>query len=218
MRSTPRRALGIWLALIVTAALSLLAAGIAGAGTTVTHAGQTLVVLEDDIAPALDPDGPSSAHPGTEEINANTMDTLLDYPSTLKNGILIPNYRAATQRLVPRLATSWKRTGATWTFTLRKGAKSCTGNELTADDVVWTFARAKSVSGASPVSWFLGNVMGILPLDPLISKDPKAKELKGEVTKAGRYTVRFKPQHASELFPKFLQIFALGIFDSAELK
>lgn len=218
MKTTSRRALAIWPALIVAAALSLLAAGLAGAGTTVTRAGQTLVVLEDDIAPALDPDGPSSAHPGTEEINANTMDTLLEYPSTLKNGILIPNYRATTQRLVPRLATSWKRTGATWTFTLRKGAKSCAGNELTADDVVWTFARAKSVSGAAPVAWFLGNVMGILPLDPLISKDPKAKELNGEVTKAGRYSVRFKPQHPSELFPKFLQIFALGIFDSAELK
>jgi peptide/nickel transport system substrate-binding protein len=42
----------------------------------------------------------------------------------------------------PRLATSWERINeTTMRFTLRKGVKFHSGNEMTADDVVWTFDR-----------------------------------------------------------------------------
>jgi len=45
----------------------------------------------------------------------------------------------------PRLAESWDRVdNETMRFNLRKGVKFHSGNELTADDVVWTFARLKS--------------------------------------------------------------------------
>ena len=47
--------------------------------------------------------------------------------------------------------------GLTLTLKLKQGVKSCDGNEMTADDVVYTFARAKSVAGAAPVGWFLGS-------------------------------------------------------------
>jgi peptide/nickel transport system substrate-binding protein len=45
----------------------------------------------------------------------------------------------------PRIATEWKRVDATtFRFTLRKGVKFHSGNELTAKDVVWTFDRLKT--------------------------------------------------------------------------
>ena len=74
-----------------------------------------------------------------------------------------------TQGFRPQLATSWSKSGLTWTFKLRQGVKSCAGNEFTADDVVYTFQRAKSVSGAAPAAWFLSNVGAVLSLDPLTS-------------------------------------------------
>ena len=176
----------------------------------------SIVALEEDVPPALDMDGANAAHPQTQEVLDNIMDPLVTYPTTLQNGILIPNY--ATPKFAARLATSYTQNGLTWTFKLRKGVKSCAGNTFSADDVIWTFQRAKSVSGASPTAWFLGNVGGVLPLDPLISKDPAAKLLKDEVTKIDDYTVQFKQFAPSELFPRVLSIFALYIFDSVEVK
>ena len=69
-----------------------------------------------------------------------------------------------------------------------------------------TASRAKSVSGSTPLAWFLLNLMAVLPLDPLVSKDPKAKELKGEVTKTGQYTFQVKQLNQNELFPRLFEI------------
>ena len=138
------------------------------------------------------------------------------YPATLQNKILVPDY--AAPKLAGRLAESYTKKGLVWTFKLRKGVKSCAGNTFTADDVIYTFARAKSVSGATPVGWFLSNVSGVMGLEPLTSKDPAAKELKGEVVKVDDYTVRVTQFVPSELFPRVLTILNLQIFDSKEMK
>ena len=46
--------------------------------------------------------------------------------------------------LIPVLATSWENTSpTTWKFNLRRGVKFQDGSPFTADDVVFTFARAK---------------------------------------------------------------------------
>ena len=193
-------------------------AGSSVASSGKAHAKDTLVVLEDDIAPALDLDGANASAPGLQEILLNIMSPLLSYPNVKQGDVLAPQYKVSTAKFAPQLATSWSQKGLTWTFKLRKGVKSCSGNEFTADDVVYTFQRAKSVSGAAPVAWFLSNVGGVLGLEPLTSKDPAAKDLKGEVTKIDPYTVQIKQQHASELFPRVLEIFALFMFDSKETK
>jgi peptide/nickel transport system substrate-binding protein len=58
-----------------------------------------------------------------------------------------------SQRLIPRLAESWRPLDATtWEFRLRKGVKFHDGTPFTADDVAFTFERAPNVEG-SPSSF-----------------------------------------------------------------
>lgn len=203
---------------IAAGAVALLATTGALAGTASKQAKDTLIVLTPHVAPALDPDGVAANDPGQWLIGRNTADKLVKYTTTTTDGINNPNYQVGQDAFTGQLAASYKRVGTTFTFKLKQGVKSCAGNELTADDIVYTFARAKSVSGASPVGWFLGNVASVLPLDPLISKDPKAKDLKGEVTKVDKYTVQIKQSNPNGLFPRVTEIFALEIFDSVEMK
>lgn len=177
-------------------------------------------MLVPDIAPALDIDGATAAHPGLGEIHLNIMDPLVEWPTTQnETGANVPNYQITPDQFEPRLAESWSYDEATttWTFNLRQGVLSCAGNEFTADDVIYYWERAKSVSGAAPIGWFLGNVAGIFTLDPLTSEDPAAKELT-EVTKVDDYTVQIKQLGPNETFPKTLAITYSGIFDSAVMR
>src|SRR5438105_127149 len=126
MRNTrSRRALlGACGALLVALTVGV-GIGLAGGSAAKTQ----LIVLQDDIAPALDLDGASAAHPGLEEMNINLMEPLIAYPSHKVGDILVPNYKVSPTQFQPRLATSWTKNGLTWTFKLRKGVKSCAGNE-----------------------------------------------------------------------------------------
>ncbi len=66
----------------------------------------------------------------------------------------------------------------TWTNEAAPGRQGLHGATFNADDVVYTFARAKSVSGAAPIGWFLSNVGSIAGFTPdVFGQDPKAKEL-----------------------------------------
>jgi peptide/nickel transport system substrate-binding protein len=199
------------------AALATAAGGIAGTGAK-SAAKDTLIVLKDDIAPQMNPDGTNAAHPGVWDVFKNVYWRLVEYPTTKRGDIIVPNYKVTPLQFKGQLAQSYTKSGLTWTFKLRKGVKSCAGNEFTADDVVYTFQRAKSVSGASPVAWFLANVGSVINLDPLTSKAADAKEIKDEVVKVDDYTVRIKQFAPNELFPRVLEIFALNIFDSKEMK
>jgi peptide/nickel transport system substrate-binding protein len=61
--------------------------------------------------------------------------------------------------LIPELALSWKSNASAtvWTYTLRKGVKFQTGQEMTADDVVTTFKRlVDKKSGSQALSAFQG--------------------------------------------------------------
>ncbi len=68
-------------------------------------------------------------------------------------------FQDAAQRLIPGLAESWRAVDdRTWEFTLRKGVTFHDGSPFTADDVVFTFARAPDVP-RSPSS-FAGFIAG----------------------------------------------------------
>ena len=148
--------------MLAVASVALLAAGGALASSSGKAASDTLIVLTPHIAPALDPDGVGANDPGQWLIGRNVADRLVKYTTKASNGINNPNYAVSQDAFTGQLVKSYKRAGTVFTFNLKQGVKSCAGNELTADDVVYTFARAKSVSGASPVAWFLGNVAGAM--------------------------------------------------------
>jgi peptide/nickel transport system substrate-binding protein len=180
----------------------------------------SLVILEPDIAPALDPDSSNAAAPELQEMHVNMFEPLIDYPIVDNGeGVLEPQYQVTPDGYEPRLAESWTSTinddgTVTWTFTLRSGVTSCAGNTLTADDVIYSWQRAKSVSGGSPVTWFLGNVSAILGLE-VFEEDEALKELnETEVRKVDDLTVEFTQVNENDLFPRVQAITFQGIFDS----
>lgn len=68
----------------------------------------------------------------TSAINLHIFDTLVENDHSLQ--------------VVPGLAKSWeiKEDGVTWVFKLREGVKFHNGNDFTADDVIYSYDRAKN--------------------------------------------------------------------------
>ena len=58
-----------------------------------------------------------------------------------------PDSAGPVENVIPDLAESWETPdqGLTWTFKLRKGARTSDGLEATADDVVWSLNRQANV-------------------------------------------------------------------------
>ena len=196
-------------------AIVLAAAGIAALFSTAAASSaakplqSSMVALEEDIAPALDTDSAQAAQPQLQEILDNVMDPLVAYPTKLHNGVLIPDYTVSQTGFAPRLAASYtmSKDGKTFIFHLRHGVMSCAGNELTSADVVYSFARAKSVSGGAAVGWFLGSVASLFSTAPIQKNaTPADKELHGEVVALNKWTVAFHLLNRNELFPRVLTI------------
>ncbi|MBK6980199.1 MAG: ABC transporter substrate-binding protein [Betaproteobacteria bacterium] len=94
----------------------------------------------------------AAAHAGNLRWSSQGDATTLDPHSqneSFTNGInnLVYEYlatRGKDMQFQPTLATSWKNTGPlTWIFHLRKGVKFHDGTPFTADDVVFSFDRAR---------------------------------------------------------------------------
>ncbi len=104
--------------------LFLLFVFIPSAGTTAT-----LKVATDSPVVSLDPYFHNESP--TNSINYNIFDGLLNFDKDLNP--------------YPVLAKSWKQLdNVTWQFTLQKNVRFHNGNPFTADDVVWSFGRAKN--------------------------------------------------------------------------
>jgi peptide/nickel transport system substrate-binding protein len=108
------------------AALALVAAAAAAPAKTLRWSAQTDASTQDPHA---------EAELFTNIANVMVYEALVRYDEHL--------------RLAPSLATEWKSTGPrTWIFKLRHGVKFEDGTPLTADDVVFSFERART-SGSS---------------------------------------------------------------------
>jgi peptide/nickel transport system substrate-binding protein len=95
------------------------------------------------------------------------------------------------QRPAPGLATAWRALDErTWEFRLREGVRFHDGTPFTADDVVFTFARAPNVPN-SPTS--LGQY--IRPIQRLEVVDP--------------HTIRLHTREPVPLVPQFMGAFAI---------
>ncbi len=64
------------------------------------------------------------------------------------------------QAVMGRWAESWSSSadGTVWTFWLKKGVKSYAGNEMTCEDIRWSWARAYEMKG---VKFFFAQVIGL---------------------------------------------------------
>ena len=74
--------------------------------------------------------------------------------------------RGKQLELIPILATSWKQTAPTvWRFTLRKDVKFHDGTPFTAEDVIFSYERAKS--DGSDMKTYVGPIREIRKIDDL---------------------------------------------------
>ena len=110
-------------------------------------AGSAVIYLVEDVPAGLNYDGPAASLHTSQVGIVNLMDPLLEYAPSPKveNGVKISDFSS----FEGSLAQKWLYDPAeqSWRIDLRKGIYSCAGNELTADDVLYTFARAKSRLG-----------------------------------------------------------------------
>jgi peptide/nickel transport system substrate-binding protein len=176
-----------------------------------------LLELSDGVPSGLDLEGGAANYPASQEAMLNMIEPLVEYaPSTVNDsGVQLYDY----SKFVPALAESWNFDPATstYTFKLRHGVKSCEGNPFTADDVLYTFARAKSLSGTAPIGFFLASVASVESFTPaLFGKTPEAvasRKLGAEVTKVDDYTVAIKQTSPNKLLLTVMTITGMLTYD-----
>lgn len=107
-----------------------------------------------------------------------------------------------TLTITPALAQFWKasRDGLTWTFTLRKGVKFHNGQEITADDVVYSLTRILDPKVNSVVAGLFNNIRGAQEF-----REGKSKHVSGLVA-LDRYTVQVVLDEAPVPFVSVLAV------------
>ncbi len=177
-----------------------------------------LLVLAEDVPVGLDYDGPAVSVNTSQVGFINLMEPMIDYPMADK-----PNEDSIRSldftKFQGRLIESWDHDLAThsWTMHLRHGVKSCAGNEFTADDVIYTLARGKSVSGTAPINWFLGSLGSIDGFDRSVFSGG-SKELGDAVTKIDDHTVRIRQSSDNALLLTVMTVYSMAAWDSVEMK
>ena len=177
-----------------------------------------LLFLSEDVPAGLDYDGAGAAIPTSQTGMVNLMEPLIYYPTAGVNdeGVQLLDY----SRFEGRLAESWSHDEdtLTWTFNLRRGVRGCNGATFNADDVIYTFARAKTVSGAIPVGWFLSSSGSIDGFTGAVFGDDEAKKLGDEVKKIDDYTIQIRQGQPNKLFLPVLTVFGLYMFDKETME
>jgi peptide/nickel transport system substrate-binding protein len=188
------------------------AAGTAGFASFVGNANQALAadgsVPADKSAAGYTLTAAYAASPPAVDEVAFTMETenmlalcyagdLMQYkpvPSATE-GVYVADMAAQDdQGVIGRWADKWESSpdAKTWTFHLRPGIKSWTGNEMTSADMVWTWQRAFEMKSAR---YFFATVMDLKKPDDIEVID--------------KYTFRF---HLGEPSPLQLKLMAMSYY------
>jgi peptide/nickel transport system substrate-binding protein len=183
---------------------------------------RALLVLSEGVPASLDVDGPAGNHDPSQTGFLNIIEPLVDYVvgGANEDGVQLYDFT----RFAPRLAESWHYDPGTltWTLALRRDVKGCNGATFDADDVLYSFARAKSLSGVAPVGWFLGNVASIDGFTKALLQNTQdaraARELGDEIQKLDAYTVTIRQSAPNKLFLPALTIYGLGIYDKQTMQ
>jgi peptide/nickel transport system substrate-binding protein len=179
---------------------------------------QDVLILAEDVPAGLNYDGPAAAIPSSQQGMVTLLEPLVGYADgDTADGVVLPDF----SNFEGRLAESWDYDEATltWTFNLRQGVTGCGGATFNVDDVMYTFERAKSVSGAAPIGWFLSNVASIDGFGvEVFGDDPAAKELGDSIVRVDDYTVQIRQGEPNALLLPVLTIFGLLIFDKETME
>jgi peptide/nickel transport system substrate-binding protein len=175
-----------------------------------------ITILAEDIPSGLDGDGPSAAIPTSQTGMYNLLEPLVYYEMAGVNedGVQLWNF----DKMEGRLAESFEydEDTLTWTFYLREGVVGCEGQTFNADDVIYTFARAKSVSGQAPIGWFLSNVASIDNFTTAVFEGDT--ELGDEVKKIDDYTVQIRQSSPNKLFLPALTPWVMNPLDKETME
>ena len=130
------------------------AAVIAGASAQAQQTPRTLIVAAPQTPTGFDGDIPKVA---TRQMITQGNESLVRYKRAAQ-----ADGRTALDpsQIEPNLAQSWDVLdgGRTYVFKLRQGVKSAWGNEMTADDIIWSFERAWQIKRTA---FFLYNLIGV---------------------------------------------------------
>ncbi|MCD9198718.1 ABC transporter substrate-binding protein [Aeromicrobium wangtongii] len=196
MRRGTLRRLGI----AATAVAILAAAGCSSnAGSDSSGSGsKTLTVAWTTTPSQLDP----NVFTGLTWVYATDafLATLVEYDTSVPEDQIV-----GVDDLKPSLAESWEvnEAGTQYTIKLRQGVKSPAGNEMTADDVVYSFERMYS----NPASLQAGVLLATANVD--VDKP---------VEKVDDYTIHYNLTAPSALAMSVLAYPIVGILDSTEVK
>ena len=148
--------------------LRLLAPVVVALGFALPAYSATLLVLSEDVPAGLDYDGPAVSLIPSYTGMVNLLEPLVYFSKSgvSEEGVQLLDF----DKYEGRLAESWSfdENTLTWTFNLRRGVVGCDGATFDADDVIYTYARAKSISGSAPIGWFLSNVSSIDGFTPAV--------------------------------------------------
>ncbi len=173
------------LASTALAAVVSLTAGLASA--------ETLIVASPQVPEGFDGDA-LKAH--TQNVVVQTYENLVVYGKKEVDGRLAND----PSTVEPHLAESWtiSEDGKTWVFKLREGILSPYGNELTADDVEWSWAKSFDQKRTGNFIARVSNVSAVKAIS--------------------KYEVEFTLSAPSSIFLKALTLYVPGIYDSTEMK
>ena len=157
------------------------------------------------VAGPRTPESLDQEYPPTEaghEARRNIYERLLAYaPKKNEDGVTVEDFN----KIVGGLAESYELAPdkTSITFHLRKGVKSAAGNELTADDLMWTFERGWNLKAT--FHWYMTQVLKIEDYDKAFKK-------------IDDMTVQVSIPHPSPLLDRLWVNNDLGILDVVDVK
>jgi peptide/nickel transport system substrate-binding protein len=205
-----------------SAVFFVVAAIVAGAcqSSSSTPSTTSITILTPSSVAALDTEAPGMLVLESMQAIVNLGEPLIDFApagTTSPDGVKQLDFN----KFDGRLAESWSldTSTKTWTMHLRHNVVSCVGNTFTADDVLYTFSRAKSITGSlGPLGWFFYNTAGVANFDNSVFPPTSQTALGDEVTKVDDYTVKIKVSTVRRLFLPAMTDFFTFIWDSKEMK
>jgi len=215
-------------------ALAAASVALLGIGAASTAQAEDLLYLSYNVPNSLNVDGPGGTFPPSYGGMVQVLEPLVYFEQGPPNADGFAELDI--HKFEGRLAESWSfdKDTLTWTLNLRRGVKGCNGATFDADDVIYTLARAKSISGTAPVGYFLANVGSVDKFTPALfgaraaankaieeGKEPPTpdpRELGDEVVKVDQYTLKIRQEAANGLFLPVFAIFALHIYDKETME